>query len=566
MKLALILALLAITALAMWRIGRQRPLLLLLQPAAALLLCLAVFPPATEQRAGTLVIATADTRTAQVAAHRSEGRVLALPEAPPLPDVEAVPDLATALRRYPGLARVQVLGAGLTARDREAVAARALAFDAAPLPAGLVELSAPSRVVVGSGWTVSGRVQSLAKARVELRDPGGRLLTASDVDANGRFSLAGVAPSRGRMSYSLDLRIGKTLRERIELPMQVQSGRRASVWLLAGGPGPEMKYLQRWALDAGLDVRSQASLGAGLRAGDSLPALDTANLAKLDLLVLDERAWRGLGDAGRRAVREAVDQGLGLMLRITGPISQAERKEWSQSGFLIADEDGPLEVSLDGIPVPTLLRQPLRASADDAVPLLLDARGRSLGLWRAQGRGRIGLWWLGESYRLSLAGQQASYAGLWSEAFGTLARADAAALPYLWGGDPRPQQRAVVCGLAAPAFVTDSSGHRERLLPDPSSGAGDCAAWWPARAGWHRIGSEASALDIYVRATDEAKGLQAQELREQTQRLVSPGNSTSEERQAVPGPRWPWFLAWLLVSALGWALERRFRISAAAAS
>ncbi len=558
MKLALMLVLAAISALAMWRIGTRRPLLMLLQPIAATLLYFTLCPPAMEQRAGTLVVATAGTTAQQLAAHRKDGPVLALPEAPPLPDVEAVPDLATALRRYPALSRVQVLGAGLGARDRDAVGARALAFEAAAPPQGLLELSAPSSVTVGSRWNVAGRVLGQSQARAELRDPSARLVMAVAPDAQGRFALVASASTVGRLSYRLDVIGHAGAAEKLQLPMQVRPGRQAQVWLLSGAPNPETKYLQRWALDAGLQVHSQASLGGGLHTGDSLP-LDAQALAKLDLLVLDERAWRDLGPARRRLLRAAVDQGLGLMLRVSGPLGAAERVELREAGFAIGNDVGPVEVNLGDVPGPSLLRQPISAVAGDGLPLLRDSRGRALGLWRAHGRGRLGLWWLGETYRLVLAGRDADYGRIWSDVFATLARADAAPAPTLATPDPRPQQRAIICGVSAIASVSDSAGHSERLLPDPAAGAGDCAAWWPARAGWHRIQSGDAVLDVHVRAQDEAKGLVAQALHDETAALVWPGPVSVRLTQAVPGPRWPWFLGWLLLSALGWALERRTR-------
>jgi hypothetical protein len=189
--------------------------------------------------------------------------------------------------------------------------------------------------------------------------------------------------------------------------------------------------------------------------------------------------------------------------------------------------------------------------------LLRDSRGHDLGLWRAQGRGRFGLWWLGESYRLVLAGQSARYGRLWSEAFATLARADASAAPTLAGADPRPQQRAVVCGVSANTSVTGPDGRRDILVPDPNTGAGDCAAWWPALAGWHQIRSGAAQLAVYARAEKELPGVLAQALHDETARLVSPGRASATLNQPVPGVRWPWFLAFLLAGALSWGLERR---------
>jgi hypothetical protein len=402
-------------------------------------------------------------------------------------------------------------------------------------------------------------VQGLPNAKVELHDPSGRLLIAAAPDAKGRFALSALAQTEGRLDYRLDVMADGKLRERIALPMQVRPGRRARVWFLSGAPGPELKYLQRWALDAGLEVRSQASLGGGLHAGDSLPALDAQSLSSVDLLLLDERAWRDLGPARRRLLRSAVDQGLGLMLRIAGPISAAERVELRETGFSVSNDEGSLELTLDDTPGTALLRQPLAVAASDGLPLLRDARGRVLGLWRAQGRGRIGLWWLGESYRLVLAGESARYGRLWSQAFATLARADAGAAPTLATSDPRPQQRAVICGVSAGASARGPDGRSDPLLPDPNTGIGDCAAWWPAQAGWQQIRSGDATLDVHVRGDKELPALLAQSLHDETAGLVSPGRASAAIHQSVPGPRWPWCLAWLLVSALGWALERRGR-------
>jgi hypothetical protein len=55
--------------------------------------------------------------------------------------------------------------------------------------------------------------------------------------------------------------------------------------------------------------------------------------------------------------------------------------------------------------------------------------------------------------------------------------------------------------------------------------------------------------------------VQARVRREETLRLASARASTEPATVAVPGPRWPWFLAWLLASALGWWRERAGQLS-----
>ena len=151
-----------------WRVA----LLVLAQPVCALLLYFALLPPTTPGEAGTLVVATAGATTSRLDARTAGDALVALPEAPALPGVARVPDLATALRRHGGTQRVRVIGAGLEARDRDAVCGLALQFQPDPLPRGLVELDAPSLATAGAAFRVDGRAQDLRGGFAELLDPG----------------------------------------------------------------------------------------------------------------------------------------------------------------------------------------------------------------------------------------------------------------------------------------------------------------------------------------------------------------------------------------------------------
>ena len=552
---------------------------LLLQPVAAVLVYFALFPPAGERAADRLVLATAGSTPAQVARHRDTARVLALPEAPALAGVTRVPDLGTALRQHPEASRLLVLGAGLEARDREAARGHALAFEPTRLPRGLVELWSPAQATIGARWPVSGRVHALPGGSVELLDPGGRRADISMLKQDGRFVVHGIAPAPGRARFSLRVHDARAQTvETIELPVQVVAGSALRVLVLAGGPGPELKYLRRWALDAGASMRTQIALGAGMRIGDAPVAIDAATLRGFDLVVLDERAWRELGAARKAALRAALQAGLGVLLRLTGPLSPGERSELQAFGFTVDAANLVQTVSLPGTmfsgaarsntessaaadeDVPPLLsRQPLRVAAADGVALLRDDAGAALALWRGVGQGRIALWWLGDSHRLVLAGEAAAHGRLWGEAFATLARTHGARVPWLVSHDPRAQQRLVLCGLAEGTSVEAEDGTRTRLLLEASANASACAAYWPGTPGWYFVRSGDASVPFSVRAESDAPGLLAQATREATQQLVAEVASTGKPaRVSVPGLRWPWFLGWLLATAMLWWIERRW--------
>ena len=123
--------------------------------------------------------------------------------------------------------------------------------------------------------------------------------------------------------------------EDIELPLQVDAAPAPRVLLLAGAPDPEVKFLRRWARDAGLAMHTQIGAGGGMQLGDAPIALNASSLARFDLVVLDERAWAGLGDAQRAALTEAVRAGLGVMLRVTAALDRDRTPPLHALGFAV---------------------------------------------------------------------------------------------------------------------------------------------------------------------------------------------------------------------------------------
>ncbi|HVI59741.1 MAG TPA: carboxypeptidase regulatory-like domain-containing protein [Luteimonas sp.] len=596
--IAFAVVVLAASARLLWRFFRtdaaRRPrgwrvaALLLAQALGACLLYRTLFPPQERGEAGVLVVATAGADRAQRADRPSAAQVVALPEAPVLADARRLPDLATALRLHPGTTRIRVLGAGLAARDLDAARGHALEFVPAPLPRGLVALWPPRRVQAGRRFAVAGRANGLRGGSVELLDPAGAIAARAVLPADGAFRLGADAVGAGLAQWRLRLRDGrKAVVEDVALPLDVAAGAPLRVLLLAGAPNAELKYLRRWASDAGLSPEARIELGAGMRIGDAPAALDTATLARQDLVVLDQRSWDTLGGARRAALLAAVHDGLGLLLQLPYATAAGERATLRRLGFG-AEAAGPArEVALpatsaattatgdaaasanaapkaDAAPTPKLVRGPLRIAGDDTVVLLRDAGGAPLAGWRAHGAGRIGVATFDESWRLALAGREDLHGGLWSTLFSTLARPRGGALPTI-DGDARVGERVVACGLRPGAQVVAPDGRRSRLLVDPASGVRACAGFWPRQPGWHLLQEPAStqagdarAIHFPARGADEAPGLRAAWLADATRRLAAASASprAGGDGPLLPGPRWPWFLGWLALAAAGWWFER----------
>jgi len=563
--------------------GARIVALLIAQPLCAALLFFALWPPTVPGRAGTLVVATAGAQRTQAA---TGDALVSLPEAPEWSEVERAPDLATALRRHPGTQRVRVIGAGLDARDLDAAASVIVEIAPQPLPRGVLELHPPERVAAGDEFKVSGLAGGMEGGAIELLDPARRRVDRATLSRDGRFALSATARGDGSAMFRIRLLDSRQrVVEEIDVPVQIETPAPTRVLVLAGAPNPEVKYLRRWLEDAGLPAQTQMTVGGGVQLGDAPVAINAATLARFDMAIIDERAWSSLGDAQRGALDAAVRDGLGLLVRVTGTLSANERARLRSLGFtvdggrdsttvkLVRDrlddaaerarfgpgtQDAPRSHEEPPAEVPELTRRDAKLATIDGVPLLRDADGAMLAMWRAQGRGRVGVWLVTDTYRLVLGGRNDRHAQLWSDAVATLARARSHATfdidANAWEG-----QRMALCGLNDGASVVAPGGGTHPLLRDPA--ANGCAAFWPLAAGWHRVRMGDREQAFYVRARDEAPGLHAQAVRETTLRLASSSpmaTTDGSHAQAPhhPGARWPWWLAWLIVSGALWWFER----------
>lgn len=552
--------LLALTgALAIWRSARRRgwrSATLWLQPVTAVLFYLLLFPPTTAQRSDALTVLTPGVTAEQRHALPRAQAVVALPGVEATGTIATAPDLATALRREPAVRELTVVGDGLPARDRASARGLNLSFTAAA-PHGLQELQLPAKALLGAQWPLAGR-SATPLQRVELRDPSGAVVDAADADREGRFRLSALARAAGPALFELRLLDGDNVTERISVPIVVERGATLSVILRAGAPDPELKYWRRWAQDAGLatDIAAGLSEGIALRTGTA--PLNAATLEQTDVAIVDERAWLALAPEEKTALLAAVDDGLGLLLRVAGPLDAAVAAEWSALGYALTNLESPQGVTLDQ---DLRLRErwsfsaaPVTTTTSADTPLLRADDGEVLLRWRTQGRGRIGLWTLLDGYRLVLLGEPGRYGTLWAQTLGTLARARPAAPPPpqvptdAWAGE-----RAVLCGLAAEARLVSPEGEEIPLLRD----AAGCAALWPA-AGWYELHTDGAKASFYVRAADDGSSLRHARDRRETERLLrAPSGKATPPTRAVPLPRWPFFLTWLTCAAALWWLERR---------
>ncbi len=536
---------------------------IVLQGVAVILLGLTLFPPLRQRDfdASTLVLLTPGITPQQLATLPDDRPVVALSGVAAPGSVESAPDLGTALRRHPQIRRLHIIGNGLPARDHDAVDGFPLQFDPAPPGAGLDRLERPGILAPGQLWRVSGRVLGLAGGHVELRDPAGTRLAAQELDEDGEFNLAATTRLPGKILHTLD--VFDPAGQRVDgatIPVITRAPVPLRGMLFAAAPSPELKFLRRWAIDAGIRLDSHIGLGADIALREGEAELAATALRDSDLVIFDERAWGALTAAEKSRLLDAVRDGLGLLLRITGEIPDEPARDWANFGISLRPRDGLPSVhvahvaSADDPPI-ALQLQALDVEGRTLAPVLRADDGTPLAWMQPFGRGRIVVWRLADSHRLMLGGARSSYENLWSTAMSAVSRPIAEHAAKL-STNARVDLRSILCDLDAISVVEDPTGHVVPLLPD----AQGCASWWPALPGWHTLRSAETFLPVHVEAADATPRLQAGETRRATARLVSPvATRAPPATHPRPMPRSPFFLAFLALVARLWWHEKANR-------
>jgi hypothetical protein len=533
-----------------------------LQPMMAGTLYLTLFAPSRARTADTVVVATEGAP--RLIATASGETLVALPEAGVVAGAGREPDLGTALRHRPGTIAIRIVGGGLVARDRPAAAQVTVRFAAPPVPRGLVALTPPSPVAPGERFAVAARVEG--GATVTLLDPAGRIVDTGRPAADGGIVLHGTARVPGEALFTLRLAGGEVA----TVPLVTAAALPAKALILAGAPGPEVKFLRRWAADAGLTPQAQLAVGGGLTLGDP-----PASYAGYDVAIIDDRSWTALGAGARATLAQAVRGGMGLIVRLTGPVPRG----WQVLGLATGaggggggvvplrlapaatsqaalaarrgpgSRDAPAASAAPLGEVPELSRI---ATTPGGVPLLRDVRGTPYAAWRNVGRGRVAVVTLLDSFALVTSGNGDAHADIWSRLVATVGRGRPSppdVAPLAWAGE-----RTTLCGIVPGADATAPDRTATALIADPA--AQGCAGYWPRSAGWHRV----AGRPLYVHPADALPQVRAAMRREATLALVGDrAAAAAPPPVSGPAPSWRWFLAFLALAGLSWWLERRRR-------
>ncbi len=498
------------------------------------------------------------------------------------PDARLLPDLAYAGRIAPQWRDWHILGSGLEKEDLAQLQARSLFFHPALAEGGFSELRYSPALRSGDSLLLEGMYRREGSGRISvfLESPQQRSLIFHADSSVNLFHHTERPRKEGQFLFHLseEDEEGRVLRRRA-LPLVVFPARRMRVAILEAAPSFETRYLKNWLADEGYAIRATYQISQDRSITEffnqprtNTPLFSAPSLEETDLLILSGQALAQRSPAERRRLRQAVEEGLGVLI-LPGnewpDLPSADRAFFL--GFPM--RSGPDRFQLRAGTELELEKAPFALLAGPGVvPLLRSRTGAVIAATQARGKGRVGVQLAGATYRLRLAAEDETYVNLWNPILEGIARSLG---PVSGWSVMEPLQARVHAPVDIALERPTAAPEGELLSPDgqksPFYLRQDAllpGRWqgrvWPRTSGWHQLslsGQDTDTLSFYVFDRAEWEDLERASARKATLAHISTRKGlpekAPEEMTALRPVSLLIFYIGFLLSAGGLWLEER---------
>lgn len=523
---------------------------------------------------------------AQANAPQRTGRQVWLPEAQRQGAQEAqAPDFGTAKRWFAATApdaKVHLHGHGLSERDRSQTATDATTLSLHALH-GWRRLHAPARVFLGQPWVVSGEWVNEAKPTTTLTAvltaPDGRDVTSVPIESGQPWSMEVLPPVAGMHTHHLHIKQGEQTRSSLPLAVFVQPPEPIRVALVMATPSPEWKFLQRYLSDTQSLHSVSAQFTPTMHGQQSWGRAAT----QPDVVIMAWRQWLRLDDAAQRMwLARVTQEGLGLLFYLQHTPNEASHKQLHDLGLLAQNPQPSKAKNIQWRHQKVASghsKQPMAwplTWAKNTRPVRVPHLASSVGAWRTEGQGRLGILAVADTWRWPMWGDSALHQRFWANVIAEISQPSETQPLRVQPAQGREGTRHWVCGAATVAVAYQGKHSNTRMISgeqkQPSAEAGKhCHSWFPRQSGWHQItvldesSKEKYSQWHHVHPADWAEGLNANQRWQHTQTWHSTIANTTNTKPTrsintiqIPehAKQWPWVLLWLLAAFSLWWFER----------
>lgn len=238
---------------------------------------------------------------------------------------EYIPDLFLFLQERPELKKIRLYGYGLEESQLQQLKDYEIDYHPAATPAGVIKANWKPKVTQTENLLLQGTYHHPGKENIKLVLKGlGKHLDSLKVNPgkDTRFSLTTRPPLSGRAVYQLLALSGGDTLANEPVPFEMQKERPMRVLMLASFPDFEYKFLKNWLYENKYPVIFRTQISKDKYSTDylntaqtSVNTISSAVLKNTDLVLTDEETWGGLSAGEKAAINAEIKAGLGMIMR-----------------------------------------------------------------------------------------------------------------------------------------------------------------------------------------------------------------------------------------------------------
>ena len=487
-----------------------------------------------------------------------------------------LPDLAYHLAANPAIKKVSVYGDGLTDEELKKLGNIPLEFYPTEKPNGVIACHWKDQLHEGETLTIQGQYHNSSSKALNLKLIGfGRTLDSTKIAAKAmiKFSLQHPLRHKGQALLKLvALQEKDTLNQEV-IPIQTLPKTALKIIILGSSPGFEYNFLKRWLYENQYAIalrnrisKAQYSIEFLNRASIDLNRLSAKLLQKEDVLLIDQEEFENLSASEKQAIKQAVGQGLGLILLAQAPNST---EPWLKNLNLIASKKQEKinqlsigQTKLSALPEQTLF---LMGNIADQQVLVYDGAS-TVALQKLYGKGKIVATTLPQSYLWSLAGHQHDYALYWTTLLEAAARTFSPIYLLQAEGNVPSAMSRLNFSLTTPTATVPLINDGQKTYSSKQNMLFDNrwqVYYWPLQSGWQHLNINNQTQHFFVFGNENWQALKA------TQRITHnlayasshPSSNALAETTVLtqkPISKWWFFMAFVIAAGFLWAESRLY--------
>ncbi len=437
---------------------------------------------------------------------------------------ETIASLTVLPKMAPRLRQLYVLGKGVPAYELPFLDHYDTYFLANQEVKGLSSFVFPENGKVDEPLTLAGTYHPKQKDSLwlYLKNPGGTADSVLCVNQDTiYFSLTDRPKEAGKFLYQFVVKNAKDeILQKEIIPLKIAEKTIFKVLVLNSSPQFETKYLKNWLAESGYPVVIQTQISKNkykeefLNQSPTSFALNTSFLQKQDLLICDAAYLGSLDAYALGQIRQAVEEGLGLLIQL-GERANSALPLLQSFGFqllplarteaTLAGQNFDLSGKIE------LETAPYRFVKKVGIQGLTQAEnGETLAAAQIWGWGQIGVSLLAQTYPMQLQEQTDLYAAYWTRILNVLARASNRAYDWQVASSPILQHAPTIITLNSSQTPSEikvqaPSGQETNLYSRQSPHLSEHwqVQFWPREIGWHQLylaEDSTSSWSFYVQA------------------------------------------------------------------